>query len=53
MSMVSIMFNDNSFTAICLADYRVKTNFVFSELSKVKFGVPLDPYLGFLLLLKS
>lgn len=39
--MVSAMIPDNSFKAIHLPDYRVKTNFVFSELSKVKFDLPL------------
>ena len=45
--MVSAMIPDNSVKATHLPDYRVKTNFVFSELSKVKFDLPLDQYWGF------
>lgn len=41
------MIPDNSFKTIHLPDDRVKINFVFSELSKVKFDVPLDQYWGF------
>lgn len=45
--MVSAMIPDNSVKATHLPDYRVKTNFVFSELSKVKVDLPLDQYWGF------